>query len=199
MDHVLSSSQAAGCPFRTYADSLVHFARAIYRLRLEGGRCVAPGAQAGCGFYDPNNLYSEPAIQPISYSGAELVISAGDQPHPAGIRSSFGMDFIEIILGAGIDGQSLTVTFYPDVMGEAEFQIQVIQLYSQDDGGFSSQKLHQISEPEFLVQDSSPGSLTIPAIDLAAYDRLGLIITRLDAREHLDPVGAYRLVVCPGG
>lgn len=199
MDHVLSSPQAVGCPFRTYTDSLAHFARAIYRLRLEGGRCSAPGIPAGCGFYDPNNLYSQPSVQTYSYSGTELGISAEDQPHPAGIRSSFGMDFIEIALGAGTEGQSLTVAFDPDATGEAEFLVQVIPLRTQAGGGFSPQKVFQVSTPEWISPGAAPGSLTIPAVDLAAYDRLGLVITRVDARERLDPVGDYRLVVRPGG
>ena len=36
---------------------------------------------------------------------------------------------------------------------------------------------------------------TIPAIDRTATDRLGLIITRTDARESSDPVGEYTIVL----
>ena len=36
---------------------------------------------------------------------------------------------------------------------------------------------------------------TIPQLDTSAYDRLGLIITRLDADETGDPVGSYRITL----
>jgi hypothetical protein len=38
-------------------------------------------------------------------------------------------------------------------------------------------------------------SFTISQVDPARCDRLALIITRLDAGEHLDPVGSYRIDV----
>ena len=37
----------------------------------------------------------------------------------------------------------------------------------------------------------------IPAINTAATDRLGLIITRTDAWESSDPIGAYTIVLHP--
>jgi hypothetical protein len=39
---------------------------------------------------------------------------------------------------------------------------------------------------------------SIPALRTAVYDRLGLIVTRLDAREAADRVGAYAIVLHPG-
>ena len=39
----------------------------------------------------------------------------------------------------------------------------------------------------------------IPQLDRAAYGWLALIITRLDADETVDPVGAYRLTLDSGG
>ncbi len=77
MDAVLSGPEAASCPFRTYDDSLVHFARAIYGLRLDGGRCTAPGVPAGCGFYDPNDLYNAPLVSKLTYTGREAMFGAG--------------------------------------------------------------------------------------------------------------------------
>jgi len=40
--------------------------------------------------------------------------------------------------------------------------------------------------------------LSLSPADLAASNRLGVIITRLDAGEALDPLGAYTLLVKPG-
>jgi len=35
----------------------------------------------------------------------------------------------------------------------------------------------------------------IPSLDTTAYDRLPLIITRLDSEEMADPVGGYRVTL----
>lgn len=53
---------------------------------------------------------------------------------------------------------------------------------------------------QILQRVNPDGSLTfvIPAIHWATYDRLGLIITRLDAQEALDPIGAYTVGLHPG-
>ena len=45
------------------------FARAVYALRLDGGRCIEPGIPSGCAFYDPDSLYHKPAVSTITYSG----------------------------------------------------------------------------------------------------------------------------------
>ena len=36
---------------------------------------------------------------------------------------------------------------------------------------------------------------TIPNVETSAYDRLALIITRLDLDESTDPVGAYKITI----
>ena len=59
MDQALTGSS---CPFQTYQESLAAFARALYALRQDGGRCTKPGTPAGCGFYDPDHQYKEPAL-----------------------------------------------------------------------------------------------------------------------------------------
>lgn len=199
MDQVLTSPEAAGCPFHNYVDSLVHFARTIYSLRLMGGRCSMPGVPEGCGFYDPNNLYSAPNIRALAYSGARLISSTTDQPNPAGIKSSFGMDFIDLELRPEVDGQPLTIQFAPSTQGEAEFHVQIIKLQKAGRSGFSSQTLFQVTPPENLEEEKLAGmlTLTISAIDLDTYNRIGIIITRVDDREHLDPVGAYTLTISP--
>jgi hypothetical protein len=54
------------CPFQSYDDSLVAFARAIDALAKEGGRCTEPSLPEGCGFYDPNNLYNNPPASTLA-------------------------------------------------------------------------------------------------------------------------------------
>jgi len=199
MDYVLSTPEAAQCPFSTYADSLTHFARAIYTLRLEGGRCSAPGSPDSCGFYDPNKLYSEPKISVLEYTGKEILLAADNQAYPAGIQSSFGMDFVDLQLRPEVKGQSLTIELHLDAKGRAEFDVQVLKLNKLGSGGFSSQQLVQVARPENLEQQNQAGtlSMTIPTVDLDSYNRLGVIITRVDANEDLDSHGVYTLVIRP--
>ncbi len=51
------------CAFHTYDESLIHFARAIYLLRLEDGRCPTSEPSTYCGFYDPQRLYQTPPAE----------------------------------------------------------------------------------------------------------------------------------------
>jgi hypothetical protein len=200
MDRVLTSPEAAGCPFHSYTDSLTSFARAIYTLRLRGGRRAAPGVPEGCSFYDPASLYSGPHTSMLSYTGIELEFSSEDQPYPAGIKSSFGMDFIDLQLQPEVNGQPLTIELYAQAQGGAQYHVQLLKLQKLGGSGMSSQRMVQVSPPEMLrneVPDATL-SLSIPAVELDTYNRIGIIITRVDAREHLDPVGAYTLVVNPG-
>ena len=132
MDAALSSPAAAGCPFHTYDESLLAFARAVYGLRLEGGHCTAPGAPNGCGFYDPNGLYRAPQVTTLAYDGQATTFDAARQPYPAGVRSSYGMDLLEVEIDEGADGQPLTIEFRDDPAGRAQFSVQVWKL--MDDG-----------------------------------------------------------------
>ncbi len=200
MDRLLSSPEASACPFRTFADSLVHFSRAIYTLHVEGGRCTAPGIPVGCGLYDPNSLYSTPRTAALTFSGAGIDFSAQAQPYPAGIRSSFGMDFIDIQLAPGVQGQPITIELHGEPSGGTVFSLQVVRLWDQD-AGWGSQPALLRGLPVAALASGAAGDLLVLSLspaDLAASNRLGVIITRLDAGEALDPLGAYTLLVKPG-
>jgi hypothetical protein len=80
LDRALAGSS---CPFQTYKESLSAFSRAIYGLRVDGGRCVEPGTLAGCGFYDPHDVYPDPPVSTITFAGAA-------QEHRYEIMSGFG-------------------------------------------------------------------------------------------------------------
>jgi hypothetical protein len=191
MTQVLEDSS---CPFKTYEDSLQAFARAIYALRLEEGRCTAPGFPRGCGFYDPHDLYAEPPHSTLLYTGEALSHSKLSQPYPAGIPSSFGMDFVDVALDPSLDGQSLNLEFHSARGGEAEFVVQVWSLMLPGDGSRP-----RPASAEILTAKNSDGHLfyVIPAINTAECNRLGLAITRIDAKESLDPDGAYTVVLHP--
>jgi hypothetical protein len=187
MDRALEGSS---CPFTFYQESLQAFARAIYVLRLEGGRCTEPGFPAGCGFYDPKNLYHNPSVSTINYRGDEVTYSAADQPHPSGIPSSFGTDLVEVALDEATKGQPLTIELYGAPGSGAAFNVQLLKLTSQP----MASEVAAL-EPVRRVDPDGQSAYVIPELDTAEYSRLGLIITRVDASESSDPNGAYTLVL----
>jgi hypothetical protein len=189
MDQALAGSS---CAFRTYRDSLLAFSRAIYALRLEGGRCSGPGSTPGCGFYDPENLFHNPAVSTLTYRGEEINYSAADQPHPSGIPSSFGMDLVEVTLDEAAKGEPLTIELYGAPGSDATFHVQLVQLAGQSVAA-------QLAAPRAEAWTGPDGQSVhaIPEIDTAEHNRLGLIITRVDASESSDPNGAYTLVLHP--
>jgi hypothetical protein len=207
IDQALKGPEAASCPFRTFRQSLQHFARAIYQLRLDGGRCTAPGlptatptgTPAGCGFYDPNHLYLDPPVSELTYRGEQLVFAAADQPYPRGIGSSFGIDFVDIVLDPSTQGQPLTIEFSGAPDGDAEFSVEIWKLIDSGTSGGSEKRLIPVGASEQLTEQTTDGRLlyTIPEIDTGLANRLGLIITRLDSDEASDPVGAYTLRLQP--
>jgi hypothetical protein len=186
MDEVLKDSL---CPFKTHRESLIAFARAIYALRLEGGRCVVPGIPAGCGFYDPHHLYHDPPVAKIPYAGGEISFSAADQLDPAGIKSSFGMDFVEVVLNPALDGKSLTLEFSGAPGAAAEFNV---QLWRLGPGGGKPRAVSAAPEP--MARNTEGGYVyTIARVDTVGFNRLALIITRLDPHEARDSVGSYTI------
>jgi hypothetical protein len=187
MDRALAGS---ACPFQTYEESLIGFARAIYALRLEGGRCTGPGIPEGCGFYDPHHLYCGPPVSLITYPAA-------DRRHSGEIGGSFGMDFVDVILDPAADGQPLTLEIHGAPGADAEFHVQLWKLMDAGEGMRPWRVPTRMTVPEVLTRADADGHLvyTIPAIDTTAYNRLGLIITRVDAKEGLDPIGTYTIVL----
>jgi hypothetical protein len=191
MDRALEGS---ACPFQSYEESLTAFARAIYALRLEGGRCPGPGVPDGCGFYDPESLYSDPPLSTFTYTGTTAVYTAAEQPLPAGIPSSYGMDFVDVVLDPATDGQALTIEFHGAPGGDAEFNVQLWKLRDPGDGATPQPLASQV---DVLTQVDADGHMfyVIPAIDRAEFNRLGLIITRVDSSESSDPFGEYTIVL----
>jgi hypothetical protein len=137
-----------------------------------------------CGFYDPHELYDDPPYSMILYIGEAITYTKLSQPYPAGIPSSFGMDFVEVALNPSLGGQSLSLEFHGTRGGEPEFAVQVWSLMVPGDGSRP-----QPASPVVLMTRHSDGHLAyvIPAINTAECNRLGLAITRIGAKESLDP------------
>ena len=187
MDHALLNSS---CPFQTHEDSLIQFARAIYALRLDGGRCSAPGTPAGCGFYDPNSLYLDPPVSALAYTGTKM-------QHAGRIKGGFGIDFVDVSLASVVDGQSLTIEFSSAEGAGAEFAVQLWRLISSGSDTKPQRVPSRTGDPEILTTADRDGRLsyTIPTVDTAQFNQLGLIITRTDAEERSDPVGEYTVLL----
>jgi hypothetical protein len=175
MDHVLANS--AYCPFHSYDESLSQFANAIYMLRLEDGRCLTPDEPLACGFYDPNGLYTSPPAQKESIGKQPITYIGGD------IRASFGIDIIEISLSQITNGQSIAILFDRTSNSNAEFVIEVIKLRSDN----------QIGPPEFLDAKNGHALIDINSIDTGEFDRIGLVITRIDPMEKQNDSGGYTI------
>jgi hypothetical protein len=188
MDEVLRDSL---CPFKTHRESLTAFAGAVYALRVENGRCVEPGTPDGCRFYDPHQLYQVPPIDTITYSGGKISLSAVDQRAPAGVKSSFGLDLVDVILEPAVDRKTLTLDFHGAAGAAATFNVQLWQM-----GPGARQPRPITAEPETTSANTDGKySYTIANVNTAAVNRLALIITRLDPHESTDPVGAYTITL----
>jgi hypothetical protein len=175
-------------PFRTYRESLIHFAQAVYALHLENGRWDGTGSPVGPFLYDPNNAYKEPRIETITYSG-------DSQSYTDGIGASFGIDFVDVVLEKKVNGRSLVIEFSAGPNSQARFNLQVWKLQDKDEGDSPQAIAAQAESPEVVGEFGSRGNVnyTIPEIDTGSYDRLGLIITRVDVDEDQDPNGIYTI------
>jgi hypothetical protein len=175
MDQALAGSS---CPFQTYDDSLIAFARGIRSLRWAKGRCLEPGLPAGCAFYDPYRQYHEPPVSTIASTGA-------DQSYQDQIGTSFGIDLIDVQLDTAAAGEPLNLEFRPAAGSAAEFSVELWQ-------GTALAWAHK------TARSSEQLAYVIPASDMTGPGTLSLIITRLDAREVTDPVGGYSIVLRTG-
>ena len=185
MDHALAGSS---CPFTTYRESLVAFANAIYSLGLETRNSPA--------LFDPNHLYTRPPVHEILYIGETIDYTPAENQQAAGIPSSFGIDFVELVLSPELNGQPLTLEFYGTSGAAAKFHLQIMLLKDIQNNGNSRPITPQTTSIGEAVSMNTNGSwvYALPTIDTNVYDRIGLIITRLDNLESLDPLGEYHLI-----
>jgi hypothetical protein len=175
-------------PFSTYEASLNAFAQANYALRLENGRCAAKELLGCEGLYlDPGSIYVEPSLDAIlDYSGSPTV-------YRGTIPSSYGMDFVDVRLDPAVRGQPLTAEIQ-GVGAGARFSVRIWRLTA------GATKHRGVTVGPDVVSQTPEGSFlyTIPQVDTSTYDRLALIITRVDGAEASDPTGAYTITLRPG-
>jgi hypothetical protein len=101
------------------------------------------------------------------------------------------MDFIDVRLDPAVRGKPLTFSFQAEGT-TARFSVQIWQLSS----GYITPRAVTL-QPETLTQSTiSPALSPLRVTGVSGrlpsdVDRLALIVTRLDADESADPVGAY--------
>jgi hypothetical protein len=185
MDRALS--QASSCPFNNHSESLAEFARTIYMLRLEDGRCLGHG-DTDCGLFDPNSLYPVPPVERMAVTNSPVMFVSGNIP------SSFGIDFVELGLEKVTDGKSLMIRFAQPSVSLAEFKVSVA-LFKSAESTSRSTSPGLIVEAEFEIDDNGNMNFEIDRIDLNEFDTIGLIIVRTDPNENLDATGSYTVQV----
>jgi hypothetical protein len=172
-------------PFASYEDSLIAFSRANYALRLGNGRCKVAKVN-GCDglYYDPDDRYVAPPLAvELYFDGAELTYNGA-------IPSSYGMDFIEVRLTPKSRQHTITVQFVSKNAVD-RFAVQVWQL------GYGNPRLLALTPQPVIVPPNRDGAYVyrVPVVETQTYAWLGLIITRLDADEALEPLGEYSITI----
>jgi hypothetical protein len=184
LDRALAGSS---CPFQAYRESLSAFSRAIYALRIEGGRCVDAGTPSGCGFCDPYGVYAAPSARTIAYTGAaqEIELEA-----PSGA----GNDLIDVILDPVTEEQHLTLEFN----AAADLDVRMLFLLDEGEGTSPSVAFGEEGVVELSAERTPDDHLrfTIPEIHTAASNRLGLIVTRFGGEEPLNSRVTIRRKTC---
>ncbi len=179
--------QQSGGPFDNFEESLVAFARANYALRLHNGRCKdASLSKCGGLYYDPSRTYAEPPLE------AELDYDETPLTYKGVIPASYGMDFLEITLARRSFSQPVIISF-EGKSDETRFNVQLWQVRR------ASPKQRAITPyPESLPVNPDGGyRIVLPSQDDLEFDRLALIITRVDAQENVDTNGTYTVSIVP--
>lgn len=181
MDHALANTPS--CPFESYEESLAHFARAIYMLRLEDGRCNTLDNSQECGFYDPHGLYPTPPVESISSLMPPITSATGNIP------ASYGIDFMQVMPGSPAEGKSLKIVF--DSAHTSDFNIEVWKIRNLENDDVTSERFPFADDS--VSSRTKNGHLMIGINNMNEFDRLALIITRMDPNEEEDGMGSYEI------
>ena len=185
MDYALQATPS--CRFHRYEESLIHFARAIYMLRLENGRCPGLSELSNCGLIDPHHLYQTPPAEAFLMAANTVTEVNGSIP------SSYGIDLIELALSPSMQGKNLRFIFTSPTDSGLEFHVELwktrIINRNREPERQSAQMVGEFSAP------AENGSLImeIEDIDAGDFDGLGLIITRIDPYEDTEANGTYSI------
>jgi hypothetical protein len=119
------------------------------------------------------------------------------------------MAFVDVLLDDAVDGQSLALeaSVPPDIAPDiapvdgGEFHVQILLLADGRTGARSPGDLPQVIGEAFAGELGADGRLVyrLPAVRTAAANRLGVIITRIDAGGMPDAAVECTIAVRVGG
>ena len=179
------------CRFQTYEESLVEFARAIYLLRLEDGRCPAIENMQGCGFFDPYKLYNTPSAEEhIMKAGAATLINGA-------IPSSYGIDLLEFRWDPAAQAKSIQIIIDNISDPAPEFSVELWKIAALDEEGNRESGLSSAGQPKLARTQNGSITIQVSAAEMDDFTGLGLVITRIDPYEKPEVTGDYtiRLIV----
>jgi hypothetical protein len=174
------------CPFHSFEESLVSFARAIYLLRRDEGRCPAPHPYAWCGLYDPGRVYSIPDAQRYELGeGRRYRIKES-------IPNNFGLDLLELTLNPSMNGRPLKIVFKSASGPGYEYQVEVWGRPGPS-SGIGGGKYKAAFAGPIYSERTREGRLVldIQSLQLEEMPGLDLVITRLDTHESTPISGQY--------
>jgi hypothetical protein len=184
LPHVLDIAvkNTPSCEFDSYEESLIQFAKAIYMLRLENGRCTSASDMSSCGLYDPYHLYQTPNAESYQIT-ADSVTKINDS-----IPSSYGIDLLELKLDPTASNRSLKIIFQNTSDPQDRFNIEV---WKMDTQGLRS----SASEPVSIQTENGYAVMDIDRSGKETSNIIGLVITRLDPYEDIDASGEYKIEI----
>ncbi|HSL28385.1 MAG TPA: hypothetical protein VK900_04225 [Anaerolineales bacterium] len=187
ISYALQSSPS--CEFQSYEESLIHFARAIYLLRFEAGRCQPASKGRRCGFMDPHSLYTIPPADQYAVTGDAVTQVNGSIP------SSFGIDLVELDITPITRTEQVKLIFASTSSAEVKFHVQVWTLTTNDEAGESGEQPAPVGEPVSLWSNDGSLEINIDTLRRGETEALGLIIVRIDPFEEQQTTGAYSIHV----
>jgi hypothetical protein len=173
------------CAFHSYDESLIHFSRAIFLLRLEDGRCPTSDSSTYCGFYDPRKLYLTPPAE-------DFLVQAGSTTQINGsVSASYGIDLIELELDPSAEGKTLKLIFKNISEPEDKFNLEVWEIKRLQNGAETKIYSAHSDKPRSTRIENGFLTMEIDNLSVNEFNGLGLIITGINPYENRDGSGRY--------
>jgi len=173
------------CVFHTYDESLIGFARAIYLLRLEDGRCPTSDHSNDCGFYDPRRLYLTPPAE-------DFHIQAGSTTQINGsISTSYGIDLLELEFDPSANGKTLKLIFKNISDPEDAFHVELWKVKTLQSEAEPESYSAQRGESMSMRTENGYLTMEVDNLNVNEFNKIGLIITRIDSSENTEASGRY--------
>jgi hypothetical protein len=182
----LALQKTSSCEFQTYEESLLRFSEAVFLLRMQNGRCTAAKLDR-CGFFDPHHLYPTPNAEIYSIPANAETLVRGSIP------ASYGIDLLEFNLDAA-PNRSLRIALEASsgLRPGSELCMEVWQIKTRSKSSHAEPVPVPVGKPVSICTEARSAALEIDPVGTDEINRIGIVITRLDAYEDVD-TGDYSL------